>query len=129
MIERRRLTNSEGAGMEPDVNDGASEHPHTAVLLGDLFERSKKPGLVHQVGGVTRPAFGHRPTEEHADAAGAVCGGNGACAGPGTMARVPVLYVMADGSVVHDVIERDGAVVPRTQTAFLLRWFERGVNG
>ena len=75
----------------------------------------RKSELLHQSRRVARPPLGHRPAAEHADAARAVDRGDLADARPRAMVRVPVLNVMTDRAVVHDVIQLDHAVVPRAQ--------------
>ena len=77
------------------------------------LQRCQKTELFHQLSGVTGPAFRHRSAQKHADAAGAVHGRNGTDAAARAVGGVPVLHVMAERAMVHNVIQLDHAVDSR----------------
>ena len=92
-----------------------------ACAAGRATRRRQEADLVHQVGRIARPAFGHRAAEKHADAAGAVDGRDAADRRRAGV-RVVVLHVVADRAVVNDVIQLDDAACwsARSRRALLL---------
>ena len=95
----------------------------------DALERREEPELLHQLRRVARPTLGHRAAAEHANAIRAIDGRDLANARPLLVVRVPVLHVMADRAVVHDVIQLDRAVVPHAQMPLDLRQCRLGRGG
>ncbi len=104
-----------------------AEQARAGVLLRERLVRREKADLVHQIGRVAGPAFGHRAAEKHADAAGAVHRRDAADLGLAGV-RVVVLHVMADRAVMDDVIQLDHAGVGGAQPSLLLVGRHVGVD-
>jgi hypothetical protein len=119
LVKRRGLLERAAAAVQLEVRDRAGQDPHARVLLSDRFERRQKAGLLYDIAGVARPSFCERAATEHADAAGAVHGCDLPDAALAAICK-GVLHMMAEGAVVHDMIQFDDAVVDGPEAPALL---------
>ena len=114
--------------MQANVDDGPRQHAHATLLLGGALQRREESEFISQFGGVAGPPFRHRPAEKHADATRAVDGGDLANARMRTVGGMSVLHVVSERAVVHDMVERDGTVIPGLEATFALVGRDRVID-